>query len=69
VQAGNGAAAFALESEAGRATLTLNTDREPRSAAAAGRELRMVDLAPRPRADGALDTSSYVATLIVSPAR
>lgn len=68
LQAGNGAAAFAVESEAGRATLTLNTDREPRRAAAAGRELRMVELDPRPRADAPPDTSAYVATVIVSPA-
>ena len=68
VQAGNAAAAFAVESDAGRATLTLNTGREPERAAAMGGELRLVELAPRPGADDVTDTSAYVATLIVSPA-
>lgn len=68
VQAGNAAAAFAVESDAGKATLTLNTGREPRSAAAMDGELRLVELAPLPGADAVVDTSAYVATVIVSPA-
>lgn len=68
VHAGNAAAAFAVESDAGKATLTLNTGREPKSAAAMGGELRLVELAPRPGADAVVDTSAYVATVIVSPA-
>jgi hypothetical protein len=67
-QAGNAAAAFAVESDAGTATLTLNTGREPESAAAMGGELRLVELRPRPHAQGVTDSSAYVATLIVSPA-
>ncbi len=66
VQAGNAAAAFAVESDAGSATLTLNTGREPRRAAAMGGELRLVELSPRP--DAGAGTSAYEATLIVSPA-
>lgn len=68
VQAGNAAAAFAVESDAGKATLTLNLGREPKSAASMGGELRLVALSPRPGADAVADTSAYVATLIVSPA-
>ena len=68
VQEGNAAAAFAVESDAGSATLTLHTGREPRSAAAMGGELRLVDLAPRPRPDAVPDSAAYEATLIVSPA-
>ena len=68
VQAGNAAAAFAVEGGAGSATLTLNTGREPRSAAAAGHELRLVGLEPRPPADVAIDAAAYEATLIVTPA-
>ena len=68
VQAGNAAAAFAVESEAGMATLTLHTGREPRSAAAMGGELLLVELAPRPRADQAAAGTPYVATLIASAA-
>lgn len=67
-QAGNAAAAFALEGGSGSATLTLNTDREPRRAAAAGHELRLIALEPRPRVEVAIDTSAYEATLIVAPA-
>lgn len=68
VQAGNAAAAFAVESDAGSATLTLNTDREPRRAAAMGHALSLVELRPRP-ADGALpDPAAYEATLVVEPA-
>jgi hypothetical protein len=65
---GNAAAAFAVESEAGTATLTLNTGREPRSAAAMGGEIRLLGLAPAPRADSGADSVKYVAALIVSPA-
>ena len=68
VEAGNAAAAFAVGSDAGTATLTLNTGREPGSAAAMGGQLRLVELAPRPHARGVTDSSAYVATLIVSPA-
>lgn len=68
VQAGNAAAAFAVESDVGNATLTLNTGRAPESAAAMGGELRLVELGPPPRAGAVSDTSAYVATLIVSPA-
>ena len=68
VQAGNAAAAFAVEGDAGSATLTLNTSREPRSAAAAGHELRLVELEPWPGVDAAIDTAAYAATLIVTPA-
>ena len=68
VQEGNAAAAFAVESDAGSATLTLNTGREPRSATAMGGELRLVRLVPWPRADAAADSAAYEATLIVSPA-
>ncbi|HJU86208.1 MAG TPA: hypothetical protein VJ788_02430 [Gemmatimonadota bacterium] len=66
---GNAAAAFAVESDAGSATLTLNTGREPRSAAAMGGELRLLGLAPGSRPDSAADSVRYEATLIVSPAR
>ena len=68
VQAGNAAAAFAVESDAGKATLTLNTGREPKSAAAMGSELRLVELVPRPRGNAVVDTAAYEVTLIVSPA-
>ena len=68
VQEGNAAAAFAIESDAGSATLTLHTGREPRSAAAMGGELRLVAREPRPRADAVADSMAYEATLIVSPA-
>lgn len=68
VQAGNAAAAFAVEGDAGSATLTLNTDREPRWAAAMGHALNLVELRPRP-ANGALpDPAAYEATLVVEPA-
>jgi hypothetical protein len=68
VEAGNAAAAFAVASDAGRATLTLNTGHDPRSAAAMGGRLRLVELAPPPRADAPTDSEAYVATVIVSPA-
>jgi hypothetical protein len=68
VQEGNAAAAFAVESDAGSATLTLHTGRQPRSASAMGGELRLVALGPRPHADAMIDSAAYVATLIVSPA-
>jgi hypothetical protein len=68
VQAGNAAAAFAVASDAGTATLTLNTGREPRSAAAMGGQLRLVELAPPPVADAPAESGAYVATVIVSPA-
>lgn len=68
VQAGNAAVAFAVESEAGSATLTLHTGREPRAAAVMARALRLVELRPRP-AEGTLpDSLGYEATLIVEPA-
>lgn len=66
VAEGNAAAAFAVESDAGSATLTLNTSREPRSAAAMGGELRLLGLMPEPRADRAADSLKYEATLMVS---
>ena len=67
VQAGNAAAAFAVESDAGSATLTLHTDREPRRAAAMGYALSLVELRPRP-VEGALpDSAAYEATLVVEP--
>jgi hypothetical protein len=65
---GNAAAAFAVESDAGSATLTLNTSREPRSAAAMGGEIRLLGLARGPLADAVADSVMYEATLIVSPA-
>ena len=65
VQAGNAAAAFSVGSEAGSATLTLHTDREPRRAAAMGRALRLIALRPRPAEGAAPDTAAYVATLLV----
>lgn len=68
VQAGNAAAAFAVESDAGRATLTLNTGREPTRAAAMGGEVGLIELSPPPAAGAAPDTTEYVATLVVSPA-
>ncbi len=68
VQAGNAAAAFAVASDAGTATLTLNTGREPRSAAAMGGQLRLVELAPQPTADAPTESEAYVATVIVSHA-
>jgi hypothetical protein len=66
VQARNAAAAFAVESDAGSATLTLNTDREPRGAAAMGYGLRLVELRPSPTVPP--DSTAYVATLVVDPA-
>ncbi|CAN5848275.1 hypothetical protein BH20GEM1_BH20GEM1_06650 [soil metagenome] len=67
-QDGNAAVAFAVKSEAGSATLTLHTDREPRAAAAMGHALRLVELRPRP-AEGVLrHSTNYQATLIVEPA-
>jgi hypothetical protein len=68
VQAGNAAAAFAVESEAGSATLTLHTDREPRRAAVMGRALRLIELRPRPMEGALPDSAAYVATLIVETA-
>ena len=68
VQAGNAAVAFAVESEAGKATLTLHTDRTPRAAAAMGRALRLVELRPRPAEGAPPDSAAYEATLIVEPA-
>jgi hypothetical protein len=68
VEAGSAAAAFAVEGDAGRATLTLNAGREPRSATAAGHELRLDALEPHPRDGVAIDTAAYRATLVVAPA-
>jgi hypothetical protein len=67
-QAGNAAAAFAVESEAGSATLTLHTGREPRRAAAMGRALNLIELRPRPAQGAPPDSIAYVATLVVEPA-
>ncbi len=67
VHAGNAAAAFGVEREAGRATLTLNTDREPRRAAAMGHALRLVELRPRPVGGALPDSEAYEATLVVEP--
>jgi hypothetical protein len=66
-EAGNAATAFGVASETGSATLTLNTGREPRSAAAAGHELHLIALEPLPRAGAATDSAEYAATLIVRP--
>lgn len=68
VQAGNAAAAFGVESERGSATLTLHTDRAPRSAAAMGGELTLMDLAPLPATGVEPDSADYRATVIVRPA-
>jgi hypothetical protein len=68
VQAGNAAAAFAVESEAGSATLTLHTDREPRRAAVMGHALRLVELRPRPKEGAPPHSAAYAATLIVETA-
>lgn len=67
VQAGNAAAAFAVESDAGSATLTLHTDREPRRAAAMGYALSLVELRPRPVEGAPPDSAAYEATLVVEP--
>jgi len=65
VQVGNAAAAFAVESDAGSATLTLHTGREPRGVAVMGRALRLIELRPHPEEGAPPDSSAYVATLIV----
>ena len=68
IQAGNAAAVFAVESPAGNATLTLNTDREPRRAAAAGLALDLIELEPRPVQGAAMDSGAYVAVLVAEGA-
>jgi len=60
--------AFAVESPRGSATLTLHTDRAPRSVAAMGGEVALVDLLPRPVAGTVPDTAEYRATLVVEEA-
>jgi hypothetical protein len=67
VQAGNAAATFAVESEEGSASLTLNTGREPRRAAAMGHVLGLIDLRPRPSTGAPVDSAAYEATLMVEP--
>jgi hypothetical protein len=69
IQAGNAAAVFGVEGPAGTATLTLNTNREPRRAAAAGLTLTLVELGPLPANGAAVDTAAYEATLVADPAR
>lgn len=68
VRAGSAAAEFAIESERGTATLTVQTDRPPRSAAAMGGELSLVELVPRPRVGAAPDSLAYRAVLVVRAA-
>ncbi|HYO47177.1 MAG TPA: hypothetical protein VEY33_10880 [Gemmatimonadota bacterium] len=68
VQAGNAAAAFAIESDEGQATLTLHTGREPREAAAMGGALSLVELRPSPVEGAPFDSAAYRATLIVDSA-
>lgn len=65
---GSAAAAFAIDSRRGSATLTLHTDREPRKAAAMGGEVSLVELLPRPLGGAPPDTADYRATLIVEEA-
>lgn len=54
------AAVFTVEAEAGSATLTLHTGREPRRASAAGHTLELLGLRPGP--------DSYEVTVVVTPA-
>jgi hypothetical protein len=68
IRAGNAAAVFGVESPAGTATLTLNTDREPRRAVAAGLALALIGLGPPPVEAAAVDTAAYEATLVVDHA-
>ena len=68
IQAGNAAAVFAVEGAGGKATLTLNTDREPRRAAAAGLALHLIELNPRPVQGAPVDSAAYRATLVADPA-
>jgi hypothetical protein len=54
--------------QAGSATLTLHTDREPRRAAVMGHALRLVELRPRPKEGAPPHSAAYAATLIVETA-
>jgi hypothetical protein len=67
--AGPGSAAVVLkvEGEAGSATLTLHTGREPRRAAAAGHALELVELRPAPSPEAPPDPGVYGVTLVVTP--
>lgn len=60
VGAGSAAAVFTVEAEAGSATLTLHTGREPRRASAAGHTLELLELRPGPE--------RYEVTVVVTPA-
>lgn len=68
IQGGNAGAVFAVEGSGGNATLTLNTDREPRRAAAVGLALHLIELKPRPVQGAPVDSAAYRAMLVASPA-
>jgi hypothetical protein len=64
---GSAAVVLKVEGEAGTATLTLHTGREPRRAAAAGHALELVELRPAPSPDAVPDPGGYEVTLVVTP--
>lgn len=66
--AGNAAIVLGVEaSGGGTATITLNTDREPREVGTFGHVVRLERLSPdSPPAGTAPDTAAYVATLVVT---
>lgn len=70
VWAGNARVSLVLEQAGGaRSTLELNTNVEPKAAAAEGFEVRLTNLSPYPRADARLDPKQYVVTLVVGRKR
>ena len=62
------AAAFGVESERGSATLTLQTDRAPRSAAAMGGQLTLLALDPPPVTGVEPDSAGFRVTVVVRTA-
>lgn len=66
--AGNAAAVFGvLGADGGTATITLNTDRDPRAVGVLGHRVRLTGLEPEPETAGAqVDSANYASTLVVA---
>jgi hypothetical protein len=66
IWAGNARIAARLSGAGGKsASVELNSDIEPRQQSYMGYEVKLLDLAPRPRQGEKVDAKSYVATLVV----
>jgi len=70
IWAGNAKVSLVLEREGGaRRVVELNTNVEPKTAAAEGYEVRLTNLSPYPQAEKKIDPKQYAATLVVGRVR